>query len=187
MELQHGEYLVSTDRDRLDLDMIQRFLAEESYWARGIPIDVIARAADHSLCFGVYYHGRQVAFGRVVTDYATFGHIMDVFVLPAIHDSRGNVDGLPNVLLEAMASGVPVVSTAVSGIPLAITSGVEGLLVPEQDDAALEEALGELLTDPDRRRALGDAARRRVVGELTWDRVAARYRRAYESVLGAAA
>jgi glycosyltransferase involved in cell wall biosynthesis len=103
----------------------------------------------------------------------------DMFVLPAVHDARGNVDGLPNVILEAMASGLPVVSTRVSGIPLAVTSGQEGLLVEEHDAAALQRALSELLADPDRCRDLGHAARARVLGELTWDRVAARYREAY--------
>lgn len=77
--------------------MIRRFLAEESYWARGIPLDVMSRAADHSLCFGVYRDAEQVAFARVVTDYATFGHIMDVFVLP---EHRGK--GLGKLLMECI-------------------------------------------------------------------------------------
>jgi glycosyltransferase involved in cell wall biosynthesis len=107
----------------------------------------------------------------------------DVFVLPAVHDARGNVDGLPNVILEAMASGLPVVATVVSGIPLAVTSGREGILVAEHDAAALERALAELLDDAGRRNALGAAARRRVLAELTWDHVAARYRAAYRPAL----
>jgi glycosyltransferase involved in cell wall biosynthesis len=103
----------------------------------------------------------------------------DVFVLPAVHDAQGNVDGLPNVILEGMASGLPVVATAISGIPLAITDGEHGLLVPEGDGPALRQALAALLADPERARTLGAAARRRVVAELTWETVAARYRAAY--------
>jgi glycosyltransferase involved in cell wall biosynthesis len=103
----------------------------------------------------------------------------DAFVLPAIHDGRGNVDGLPNVVLEAMASALPVVATPVSGIPLAVRDGVEGVLVPEGDGGALREALLALLADPQRGRALGEAARRRAAAELGWDRVAALYREAY--------
>ena len=103
----------------------------------------------------------------------------DAFVLPAMHDPSGNVDGLPNVVLEAMASGLPVVTTPVSGIPLAVRDGVEGVLVPEGDGAALREALVALLRDPARGRALGAAARERAVAELSWETVAGRYRAAY--------
>lgn len=86
--MQFGDYTVSTAPARLDLPMITQFLAEDSYWARGIPLEVMSKAAEGSLCFGVYRGNRQVGFARVVTDYATFGHIMDVFVLPA-HRGRG--------------------------------------------------------------------------------------------------
>jgi glycosyltransferase involved in cell wall biosynthesis len=103
----------------------------------------------------------------------------DLFVLPAVHDARGNVDGLPNVILEAMASGLPVVASGISGIPLAVVDGETGSLVPERDTAALAGALAALLADPERRRALGRAGRRRAVAELTWDAVARRYRHAY--------
>ena len=107
----------------------------------------------------------------------------DLFVLPAVHDPQGNVDGLPNVILEALASGLPVVSSAISGIPLAIESGVEGLLVSEQDRSALEGAIASLLRDPERRRRMGARARARAVSHLTWDQVAATYRDAYVEAL----
>jgi glycosyltransferase involved in cell wall biosynthesis len=103
----------------------------------------------------------------------------DLFVLPAVHDARGNVDGLPNVILEAMASGLPVVASGISGIPLAVVDGETGSLVPERDTAALAAARAALLADPQRRRALGRAGRHRAVAELTWDAVARRYRDAY--------
>ena len=63
--------------------MIQQFLAKESYWARNIDLDVVARAIEYSLCFGGYLGQQQVAFARVVTDRATFAHLKDVFVVPA--------------------------------------------------------------------------------------------------------
>ncbi len=107
----------------------------------------------------------------------------DLFVLPAVHDRGGNVDGLPNVILEAMASGLPVVASAISGIPLAVEEGVTGRLVGEQDDAALAAALGELLGGAGLRGAMGEAGRRRAERELTWDAVAARYRAAYRAAL----
>lgn len=107
----------------------------------------------------------------------------DLFCLPAVHDSQGNVDGLPNVILEAMASGLPIVATEISGIPLAVTDGVHGRLVPERSPRALVGALLELLADPERIREMGARARDKAVSELSWDTVAGRYRRAYESVL----
>jgi glycosyltransferase involved in cell wall biosynthesis len=103
----------------------------------------------------------------------------DLFVLPAVHDRKGNVDGLPNVILEAMASGLPVVASAISGIPLAITDGENGLLVPEQDPAALFPALDSLLGSPERRRTMGEAARIRAERDHTWEVISGRYRAAY--------
>jgi len=107
----------------------------------------------------------------------------DVFTLPAVHDGKGNVDGLPNVILEAMASGLPVVASGISGIPLAVEDGRTGLLVPEGNPAALLTALRRLLTYPGEAREMGERGRRKAEAELTWDAVAARYREGYEAVL----
>lgn len=82
-----GEYEISTDPARLDVDVIHAFLAE-SYWASGIPREVVDRSVRHSLCFGVYHQGRQVGLARVITDRATYAYIADVFVLDA-HRGRG--------------------------------------------------------------------------------------------------
>ena len=109
----------------------------------------------------------------------------DVFVLPAVHDGSGNVDGLPNVILEAMASGLPVVASGISGIPLAVGDGVTGLLVAEKEERALYNALERLLRNPEEARELGAAGRRKTEEELTWDAVAARYRMAYRQALTA--
>ena len=107
----------------------------------------------------------------------------DLFVLPAVHDSKGNVDGLPNVILEAMASGLPVVASGISGIPLAVEHERTGLLVPEQDAAALSAAILDLLSNPERAKGMGERGRRKAEAELTWDAVAARYREGYVSAL----
>ena len=107
----------------------------------------------------------------------------DAFVLPAVHDPKGNVDGLPNVILEAMASALPVVASKISGIPLAIKDGVHGYLVPEQDPAALRRALSRVLEDLPAAREMGEAGRRKALDELSWDAVAARYRAAYDLAL----
>ena len=107
----------------------------------------------------------------------------DLFVLPAVHDPKGNVDGLPNVILEAMASGLPVVASGISGIPLAIGDGSEGRLVPEQDPEQLGQALAELVGDPEKCRRMGASARAKAERELTWRTIAGRYRQAYVDAL----
>lgn len=109
----------------------------------------------------------------------------DIFVLPAVHDPKGNVDGLPNVILESMASGLPVVASSVSGIPLAVIDGENGRLVPEFDGDATVDAMLELAHDLPRARAMGARGREKAVAELSWQAVAARYRDAYELALGA--
>jgi GNAT superfamily N-acetyltransferase len=80
--------VVSTDPARLDLPFVQRWLAEESYWARGIPLDVVERAAAGSINFGLYDEMAQVGYARVVTDRATFAWLADVFVVTG-HRGRG--------------------------------------------------------------------------------------------------
>jgi GNAT superfamily N-acetyltransferase len=80
IESRRGEFLLSTDPERLDLDVIHGFLTE-CYWAKGIPRDVVARSIENSLCFGVYTRGNQVGFARVISDFATYAYIGDVFVL----------------------------------------------------------------------------------------------------------
>jgi glycosyltransferase involved in cell wall biosynthesis len=107
----------------------------------------------------------------------------DLFVLPAVHDSKGNVDGLPNVILEAMASGLPVVASGISGIPLAVEDGETGLLVPEKDPGALAAALRRLLSAPGLAREMGERGRRKAETALTWDAVAARYREGYGTIV----
>ena len=81
-------FIVSDDKERLDVGLIHRFLSEQSTWAIGIPRELVERGIANSLCFGGYLDGRQVAFARVITDCATFAYLVDVFVLPE-HRSRG--------------------------------------------------------------------------------------------------
>jgi GNAT superfamily N-acetyltransferase len=89
-------YAISTDRARLDVDAIHGYLAR-SYWSPGIPREVVARAIEHSICFGAYHGPDQVGFARVITDEATFAYLADVYVLEA---HRGQ--GLSKRLMEAV-------------------------------------------------------------------------------------
>ena len=99
VEHQRGEYTISTDPARLDLDVIHGYLSGESYWAQGRPRDVMRRALAHSLCFGVYAGDEQVGVARVVTDCATFAWLCDVFVLES---HRGQ--GLGKWLVESVVA-----------------------------------------------------------------------------------
>jgi N-acetylglutamate synthase-like GNAT family acetyltransferase len=82
------EYEISTDTDRLNVEVIHNFLAEESYWSPGIPRAIVERAMQNSLCFGVYHRAAQVGFARVVTDKSTFALLADLFILSA-HRGKG--------------------------------------------------------------------------------------------------
>lgn len=85
-----------------------------------------------------------------------------LLAVPSVVADDGDRDGLPNVILEAMAAGLPVVASDLSGIAEAVADGENGLLVPPGDAGALANRLGSLLTDPDRRRVMGDAGRARL-------------------------
>jgi N-acetylglutamate synthase-like GNAT family acetyltransferase len=78
--MEMGRFLISTDRSKLDVDVIHRFLAR-SYWAEGIPRETVVRSIENSLCFGVYDNARQIGFARVISDFATYAYLADVFIL----------------------------------------------------------------------------------------------------------
>ena len=105
----------------------------------------------------------------------------DVFALPIV---REGVDGLPNVLLEAMGAGRPVVASRVAGVPDVIDDGVHGMIVPERDPAALAAAILRLITDRPFAEQLGRAARARVERELTWEKTCERFERVYREGIG---
>jgi GNAT superfamily N-acetyltransferase len=87
-EWRRDGYTISTDPALLDVGLIHDFLSRRSYWAEEIPFDVVRRSIEHSLCFGLHAAGGQIGFARVVTDYAVFAYLGDVFVLET-HRGRG--------------------------------------------------------------------------------------------------
>jgi glycosyltransferase involved in cell wall biosynthesis len=112
-------------------------------------------------------------------DVARYLAAADVAAVPSVHDAAGNVDGLPNVVMETLASATPLVSTRAGGIGSVVTDGETGLLVAEHDAAALASAITTLLDDPSRGRGIGAAARRLAIDRYGWGRVAERFEAAY--------
>lgn len=133
----------------------------------GGPQESLLRQMIRSSGLESYVSLEGVVFQEHLKDYLKQA---DVFVLPCIVASDGDRDGIPNTLIEAMAMGIPVVSTRVSGIPELIEHEHTGLLVAEKDEQALAEALGRLLNDEPLRLRLGQAGRQRVEQEHTLDR-----------------
>ena len=80
MNWQLNEFTISTDKHLLDIPYIHDYLCNQSYWAGGIPFDVVRNSIEGSLCFGIYEGEKQIGFARVISDMATFGWLADVFV-----------------------------------------------------------------------------------------------------------
>ncbi len=107
----------------------------------------------------------------------------DVICVPSVRDDSGNVDGLPNVVLEALASGTPLITTAAGGIGAVVDDGRTAMVVPERDPAAIAAAIIRLDADPAAARALGAAARVSVAERFGWGRTAERFEAAYDRAL----
>jgi GNAT superfamily N-acetyltransferase len=95
-ELREGQYLVSTDPSLLDIDRVQAFLTA-SYWAEGVPRDIVARSIRHSIPFGLYDGQAQIGFARAITDRATFAYLADVYV-----EEEYQGQGLGKLLMRAV-------------------------------------------------------------------------------------
>jgi GNAT superfamily N-acetyltransferase len=90
-------FSISTDKELLDIDMIYKYLSEESYWSKGIARERVSTSIANSMCFGVYNNGQQIGLARVVTDKAIFAYLCDVFILDS---HRGH--GLSKWLLQTI-------------------------------------------------------------------------------------
>ncbi|WP_443947525.1 GNAT family N-acetyltransferase [Pedobacter sp. AW1-32] len=80
MEIRENDFIFSDKKELLQVNAIHHYLSTESYWAKNIPLEIVERSIEHSLCFGVYKNGVQVGFARWITDKATFGWLCDVYV-----------------------------------------------------------------------------------------------------------
>jgi glycosyltransferase involved in cell wall biosynthesis len=111
---------------------------------------------------------------------AEFLAAADVAVVPSVRDDAGNVDGLPNVLMESLASGTALVATRAGGIAAVTRHDENALLVPERDPASLAAAIGRLLGNPGMRARIGDTARQEVLHLRSWEHVAERFEDIYQ-------
>jgi glycosyltransferase involved in cell wall biosynthesis len=121
--------------------------------------------------------GQRVVFTGFRRDVPALLSAVSVSVLPSLSE------GLSNVVLEAMAAGVPVVATSVGGTPEIVDDGVTGLLVPPRDAGALADAISSLLTDPARRQTIGEAGRRRVEERFSLEAMVLATEQLYERLL----
>jgi glycosyltransferase involved in cell wall biosynthesis len=123
--------------------------------------------------------------GRIAWhDVPAYLSICDVFVAPSIRDHQGNVDGLPTIILEAMAAGKPVVASNIGGIPLVVKDGENGFLVREKDSLQIAEVIKRLLASESLRQRQGAANREKVERELNWARVAWTFVQLYDATGG---
>lgn len=94
-----GEFTITTDKSKMDLATIHRFLSEESYWCKIVPVKRVKKAMDHSLNFGVFHGDRQVGYARVISDFSSVAYLGDVFILK---EYRGQ--GLSKWMMETIIS-----------------------------------------------------------------------------------
>lgn len=93
------EFIISTDKNRLQISRIHQFLSTHAYWCQDIPLETVKRAVESSLCFGLYHKDEQIGFARVVTDNATFAWLCDIYV-----EERYRAQGLSKWLMECVMS-----------------------------------------------------------------------------------
>jgi GNAT superfamily N-acetyltransferase len=99
LNLKKGVFQLTTDSNQMDLAVIHNFLANQSYWARNIPFEIVKKSVENSLNFGLFQGEKQIGYARVITDYATMAYLGDVFVLP---EYRGQ--GLSKWLMETITN-----------------------------------------------------------------------------------
>ncbi|HLY69390.1 MAG TPA: GNAT family N-acetyltransferase [Puia sp.] len=97
MHWQKENYIISDEKEKLDVQYIHRYLSNKSYWAENIPLETVKKSIEGSTCFGIYDGKNQIGFARVITDKATFGYLADVFI-----DEHYRQKGLSMWLMEVI-------------------------------------------------------------------------------------
>lgn len=105
-EIYDGDLFISTNKSLLDRTLIHQFLSERSYWAKGIPVETVNRSVENSLCFGIYQAGQQAGFARVVSDFATFAWLADVFIVESARGQGLGKKFVPAILAHPQLQGL---------------------------------------------------------------------------------
>jgi glycosyltransferase involved in cell wall biosynthesis len=155
-----------------------------------IYLQIVGEGRDRKACEDLISQlglaGRITLFGsQPQTTVMALMAACDIFVLNSRTDELGDMEGLPNGLLEAMSIGKPVISTRHAGIPLAVRSGSNGLLVSERNNAELAQAMEQLVKDPALRSELGKEARETIVNEFSIEKMNARLEQLFSGLLEA--
>jgi GNAT superfamily N-acetyltransferase len=94
-----ADYFITTDKTKINIDLVHNYLCNESYWAKNISLALVKQAIENSVCFGIFYTEEQIGFARVITDKATFGYLADVFIIDT-HKSKGIGKWLIQTILD---------------------------------------------------------------------------------------
>jgi GNAT superfamily N-acetyltransferase len=94
-----SNYIISTDKTKIDVELVHHYLSNKSYWAKNIPLDIVKSSIENSVCFSLFYKETQIGFARVITDKATFGYLADVFILEP-HRGKGLSKWLMQTIFE---------------------------------------------------------------------------------------
>ena len=100
------EVVIKTGKENMDLQMVHHFLSQESYWAKGISYEMVDNSLSHSYCTGAFLEGKQIGFGRLITDYTTFAWFADFCVLPEFHGKGVAKQMLSHILGQPWAKGL---------------------------------------------------------------------------------
>lgn len=98
-EKEKDGFIISTDKSKLDINIIHSYLSKESYWNKNIPLETVKKGIEGSVCFGIYNGSNQIGFARVITDGASFGYLADVFILESFR-GKGLSKWLMQCILE---------------------------------------------------------------------------------------
>jgi GNAT superfamily N-acetyltransferase len=101
MDFIKADFQISTDKDKLQIEIIHQYLTQEAYWTTGRTREMTEKTIEHSLCFGVYHQDQQVGFARVITDYTIFAYLCDVFILTG-YQGQGLGKWLTETILQVL-------------------------------------------------------------------------------------
>lgn len=99
VNIEYKGYTITTDKTKMQLEDIHKWLSEEAYWSKHIPFNTVKTAFDNSYCIGILKDGKQVGYARLITDYATFAYLADVYVEEP-HRGQGLSKKMMEILME---------------------------------------------------------------------------------------